>query len=93
MLDIHMWGYMHINMPLMKSLVPTTEQGALYTYLTYNTEHIWLLYPKYSSNGKHAKWAYRLNIFAHIYQNTTKSNFSFICYCQVCARNKYAHQI
>ena len=30
--------------------------------------------------------------FLHIYKNTTKCNFYFTCYCQICARNKHTQQ-
>ena len=39
--------------PNMKSLESTMSQGALYTYLVYISEHIWLSYYKYSSHSKH----------------------------------------
>ena len=36
---------MHTYMLHMKSMVPTIQEGALYTYLTYITEQIWLHIP------------------------------------------------
>ena len=52
----------------MKWLVPTI-QWVLYTYLTYITIQIWLQHSKYQSHGKHAKWAYRPNIFGYLFLN------------------------
>ena len=39
--------YLTSYMPHMKSLVPTMQQGAMYMYMTYITEQIWLPHSKY----------------------------------------------
>ena len=44
------------------------------------------------SHSQHAKYIYRLNIFAHMCHNTTNCNTYFICNCQICPKNIYAHQ-
>ena len=43
---------MHIYMPLMKSLAPTIQKGATYTYFT---EKIWLSQSKYSHMPQNSK--------------------------------------
>ena len=86
-------GCMSICMPDIKSLAPTIQQGALNTYFTYITEQICLPHFKCSSHGKHTIGAYIPSVFAWLCQNTTKRNFHLTCYCKMCARNIYAHQI
>ena len=56
-------------------------------------EQIWLSHCIYKSHNQHVIWVYRPNIFAQMCYNTTNCNTYFSCYCQICARNKYAHQI
>ena len=48
--------------------------------LAYIIEQIWmpLSYCKCKSHSQDAIWAYRLNIFAHMHQNTTKYNKQFM---------------
>ena len=58
---------MYIYMPHMKSLPSTIQQEALYTYLTYITEQIWLPYSNHISLYQHVR-AYGPNIFAYITQ-------------------------
>ena len=65
-------------MPHMKSLTPTIQQGALYTYLTISLN-------PYSLIPNIVLTANVLNSSkscAYIYQHTTNCNFYFICCCQ-----------
>ena len=54
--------HMFIYILYMKSLTPTMEQGALYTYVTYMTEQIWLQQWKYSLHRQHTSLTYRTDI-------------------------------
>ena len=94
---LHMPNIWHIYMKdvctYMKSVVSTMQWGALYTYLTYISEQIWLPHSKYSSHSLKPTWAYRPNIFENICQNTTNCNFSLtllpnMCQKQTCPTNE-----
>ena len=61
-------------------------------YLTYITEK-WLPYYKYMSHS-YILWGYTDPILLQLYAKVEPiCIFYFIYYCQICTRNKYAHQI
>ena len=54
-----------------KSMLLTNQQEALYTYLTYIIEEIWLSHSKYSSHNQYAKLVSEPNNITHTGQNKT----------------------
>ena len=86
---INIWGDMYIYVPYFKSMPPTIQQGAMYTYFTCITEQIWMPLSKYTSHGQHVEQGYIPNIFAYTYQHTTKCSFCHTCYCLICTHIWY----
>ena len=57
------------------------------------TTQICMQHWKYEPHSHYAKWTYRSNIFASIYQNTTYCTSYFIYYWYICVINKLAPQM
>ena len=82
-----------------KSLASAIRLRAQYTYFT-NYIFSWHISPNkngcLTANIGHNVlifYGHRSNIGGYICHNTTKDNIYFTCYCQTCARNKFACQI
>ena len=56
-------------------------------------KQICLPHIKNELHSHYAAWAYKPNIFSHIYQSTTNCNSCFTHNCQICAKNKCALQM
>ena len=80
-------------MPCTRSLAQAIQQEALYTYLTYSIEQIYMAasFQIYLTQQTHYMTIWTKH-FGYNIQNITSCNFHFTCHCQICSRNKYYYQ-